>query len=54
MCVHYIEAEVEREPTADLHLRIEQTLARAGEPLRWAVVDAPEDGPVRVEATVVR
>jgi len=55
MCLHYIEAEVEREPQEDLHTAIERTLAEAGEPLRWAVVEATEhDGPVRVEAVVLR
>lgn len=52
MCVHYIEVEIEREPVADLHIRIEEVLRDKGEPLRWAVTAVPEQTPLRVEAVV--
>lgn len=54
MCVHYIEVEIEREPVADLHIRIEEALGEEGEPLRWAVTAVPDQGPLRVEAVVSR
>lgn len=53
MCIHYIEAEVAIDQSKEICKQIEEVLAKQGEPLRWAIVEASEDRPVRVEAVVV-
>lgn len=53
MCIHYIEAEIVIDQTSDICKQVEEALAKQGEPLRWAIVEAPIDQPVRVDAVVV-
>jgi chaperone required for assembly of F1-ATPase len=53
MCIHYIEAEIAIDQTSEICKQVEEALAKQGEPLRWAIVEAPVDQPVRVEAVVV-
>ncbi len=53
MCIHYIEAEIAIDQTTEICKQVEEALAKQGEPLRWAIVEAPVDQPVRVEAVVV-